>query len=172
MKEIEIKILEINPGTIEKQLKGFGAEKTFSGDVKVVFFDFEDRRLRNEKKRFRLRDFGEWVEITFKHKRRNKDAIVADEFEILVDDFKTAKKIFLGIGLIEVQKFKKHRTSLAIGDVYFEIDKVGDCPAYMEIEAPSIEQIHKWVKKLGFKKSDISKMSGREVIEYYKDCRG
>lgn len=168
MKEIEIKILEVDSKKIIKQLKAFGAKLTYDGGLEVIFYDFEDNKLRAEDKRLRLRQFDNHVELTFKHKLSSEKALIAEEHQVIVDNFKIAQEILSGLNLKKTREYKKHRTSYTLGKVFFDIDKIGDCPAYLEIEAPSVKEVYKWVKKLGFNKKDVSIMSGREVAEYYK----
>ena len=58
MKEIEVKILEINVADVQKRLKELGAQKLFDGELEWVVFDFPDGRLGKEEILVRLRRTG------------------------------------------------------------------------------------------------------------------
>ena len=68
MKEIEIKILDINPEKIRKKLLELGAEKVFDGEVHVISFDLPDERLNKAGQHLRVRKVGKQVELCLKCK--------------------------------------------------------------------------------------------------------
>lgn len=65
MKEIEIKILDINVEKIRTKLLNLGAEKTFE-DIHAVFFDSPRNKLKNQGNTLRVRKIGEKTELCFK----------------------------------------------------------------------------------------------------------
>lgn len=169
MKEIEVKILDINVAQVEKQLDELNAEKTYDGDVDVIFYDYPDGRLHAEKKRLRLRDFGSKVELTFKEKKSTEKTKIAEELEVIVSDFAAAQKLIESMGLQEVKRYTKHRTSYRLGEIAFEIDTIPGYPSFMEVEAPTEKKVFEWVEKLGFSKKEAKPWTGSKVIEYYKE---
>ena len=50
MKEIEVKILDINVGEVRKKLQNLKAEKIFYGENKMVFFDYPTEDLKKKRK--------------------------------------------------------------------------------------------------------------------------
>ncbi len=167
MKEIEVKVLEINVEKTEKKLKEIGAEKVFSGELINSYFDFPDKRLEKEEKILRLRKKGDRVILTYKKMINREKAKVMDEYEFEVQDFELLKKFFKEIGLLPIYEFKKHRTTYELNKIHFEIDKYPDIPAFLEIEAPDLKTISEMVSKLGFSPDEANSYSIKEVLEYY-----
>ena len=167
MKEIEVKILEINVGKTEKKLKEIGAEKVFSGELVDSYFDFPDKRLEKEEKILRLRNKGDRVILTYKKMINREKAKVMDEHELEVHDFQLLKTIFKELSLFPVYEFKKHRTTYELNEIHFEIDKYPGIPAFLEIEAPDLATINEMVSKLGFSPDETNSYSIKEVLEHY-----
>ena len=164
MKEIEVKILEINKTQIERKLKSLGAKKVFDGDVYAIYF-------KNKNNTIRLRKKGNKSYLTVKLKLRSKKAKVREEHEIEVSDFEITKKILELLGLKKYINQKKHRTSYKIKDTIFEIDKYSGkysrIPAFLEIEGKKVNEIYKYAKLLGFKEEQCKPWTGKDLIEYY-----
>ena len=168
MKEIEVKILNIDKNEVIKKLESLGAEKCFEGKVNASFFDFKDKRLKKENSFLRLRDKEKFSELTLKKKISKDEAKIMDETEIVVDNFANAKKILESLGLVESEiKMNKKRLSYKLGDVHFEIDSLENLPSYLEIEAPDLEKLKDAVEKLGFSMNDAKPWSMKDVKEYY-----
>ena len=171
MKEIEVKILEINVEEIEKKIKKMEAEKVFEGQVVSVYFDFSDKLLEKEGKILRLRQKGGKVILTYKELISQDEAKIMDEYELEVDNFESMKRIFEGIGLLPLYEFNKHRTTYKLNNTNFEIDKYPEIPAFLEIEAPDLDIINEIVSKLGFSKEKVNSYSIKDVLKYYGKLR-
>lgn len=174
MREIEVKILEVNGKEIEKKLLELGAKKTFDGEIDAAFFDTPDFRLKNEKSILRLRTYGSKTFLTYKKAVPNENVKVRDEYEIEVSDFETTKNILKGIGLAprDVKgATKKHRVSYQLEKTHFELDKYDDekIPLLLEIEAQDEETVYKYAAKLGFEKKDCNAWTAGEVIKHYTE---
>lgn len=65
MKEIEVKILDVNKNEVVKSLLEHGATKIFEGELKSVYLDSNDE-LKNGKKMLRIRQKGEKCLVTLK----------------------------------------------------------------------------------------------------------
>jgi adenylate cyclase class 2 len=167
MQEIEVKILEVDAAKIIAKLESLGAKKVLEGEDETSLFDFVDLRLHAEGKLLRVRKQGGITTLTFKQKISREGVKVMEEYETEVSDCEEMKKILQKIGLIELPKPSKHRISYVLGDVRFEIDTFREIPTYLEIEAPSVEEVQTWVQKLGFSKDDAKPWSAEEVFEYY-----
>jgi len=158
MKEIEVKILNINRKEIEKKLISLGAKKIFDGKIEAEFFDFENNSLQKSDIILRLRKEEEKIFLTFKKLIEKKDIKIEEELEVEVSDFEISKEILKSLGFKIWKTAQKHRTSYSLENVHFEFDNyLGDyefIPEFLEIEAKSIEEIYKFVKILGFEKSD------------------
>ncbi len=167
MKEIEVKILEIDVEEIDKKLKKIGAEKVFEGEIVSIYFDFPDRLLEKEGKILRLRQKGAKSILTYKELISQDEAKIMDEYELTIDDFELIKRIFEGIGLLPLYEFNKHRTTYKLNQTHFEIDKYPDIPAFLEIEAPDLDTINEMVSKLGFSGEEVNSYSIKDVLKYY-----
>ena len=173
MKEVEIKILEIDVEKIQKRLSALGAQKSFEGELISVAFDFLDKRLSKDEILIRLRKEGERVKLTYKKLLSTEQAKESEEIEIEVSDFNTATQFLNAIGLQAKKGYpmSKHRISYLIEDVHFEIDKLPDFPAYLEIEAANIGVIREWVEKLGLSVDSIKPWGVREVFNHYRGIK-
>jgi len=172
MKEIEVKILEIDKDKVIRKLEELGAEKEFDGKIEGHHFDFEDRKLTKEKKMVRLRKQcdivqGDTVFLTFKQKISKKIAKQSIEHEVEVKDFEAMKKILSGIGLGGYSQASKHRISYALDNVHFDIDTYKGIPTFLEIEATTVEKVEEHVKKLGFTMEQTKSWTGKDVLEHY-----
>jgi adenylate cyclase class IV len=81
------------------------------------------------------------------------------------------KKILENLGLSEIEKMKKHRTSYMLDLTRFDIDHYVEnyeyIPDFMEIEAKNIDSIHKYAKLLGFTTKDCLPWSTNDLIHHY-----
>jgi adenylate cyclase class 2 len=171
MKEIEVKILEVNRKKIEQPLVTWGAKKIFDGDIVTMFFDFKDGRIVKAKNVLRLRKEQDKVELTYKKVRVNQAAKMAEEYSVEVSTLEDMKEILENLGLVVIKSMKKHRISYKLDTARFDIDsyygKYGFIPELLEIEAENIDLIHKYAALLGFKAQDCLPWSTNELINYY-----
>lgn len=167
MREIEVKILEINRKAIEQKLRAFGAKKIFDGPVDIRMYDTPDRELKRKEIILRLRKKGTYGELTVKTDfTRTARAKTSLEHETRVD-FDATQKMLKALGYCESFRMKKHRIEYAFGKVRFEIDKISGIPWFLEIEAPSEKVLALWVKKLGYAQKDTKSWWWHEVLEHY-----
>lgn len=167
MQEIEVKILEIDEEDVIEKLEKMGAKRVFEGDVETSYFDFDNRTLLLNSKVLRLRKIGEKTELTFKQRISNEEAKVMNELEVEVDDLESMRKILEELGLTEFRLARKHRITYVLGEIHFELDTFEELPTFLEIEAPSVGEIKKFVGKLGFTMKDARSWSGMDVLRYY-----
>jgi predicted adenylyl cyclase CyaB len=172
MKEIEIKILDIDYASIVKNLISLGAKKIFDGQVQTIFFDFPDHRIKKAKDLLRLRRVGNSSFITLKKYVPDKTAKVRKEYEIEISDFSVAEEILKGLGCFPELSVKKHRESYQLNQVHFELDKHLDeynyIPWFLEIETKDKETLSAYIHKLGFTKDQCKSWSFFEVADHYK----
>jgi adenylate cyclase class 2 len=171
MKEIEVKILDININLVRKKLKKLGAKLKFKGEMAIQMYDFKDNRLFKKGVHLRLRKLGEKVELCLKGKKEKSKFKIRQETEVMVDNFDNTDSILQSLGLVKVFEFKKHRESYCKGPVKFEIDHWKSVPYFLEIEAPTEKQLEKAVKSLGYSMRDTKNWGGTEVSNYYKKCQ-
>ncbi|MGD1847149.1 MAG: class IV adenylate cyclase [Salibacteraceae bacterium] len=173
MKEVEVKILDIDREEIEKKLVALGAEKTFEGEMTAIYWDFPDKSLRANKRTFRLRQEGDTTKLTFKTRVKHQHMKVNREEEVTISDFETMQYIFRSIGLRTNLRTVKDRVSYQYKDIKFEIDdytgNFGYIPVFLEIEGENEEAVEKIVKKLGYTMNDCKPFSTNDLILHYRN---
>lgn len=167
MKEIEVKILEVDRATLEKKLRTLDAKKVFDGMLDIRYFDTPKGDLKERGVILRLRKKGVYGELTVKTNFvRTARAKTSSEHETRVDFYATMKMLE-ALGYCESFRMRKRRIEYVLGKVHFEIDKIAGIPWFLEIEAPNEKQLSSWVKKLGYKQSDAKNWWWHEVLEHY-----
>jgi predicted adenylyl cyclase CyaB len=170
MKEIEVKILEINRAKIEKTLADLKAMKVFEGEIITEFFDFGDGQIRKRRDVLRLRQIQGEVELTYKRIQINNAVKEAQEYSVKVSSMETTQSILMNLGLCVTEQMKKHRTSFEVGDVRFDIDRYGGkysyIPEFLEIEGPE-KEIKRFARALGFEDKDCLPWSTDELVNHY-----
>jgi len=171
MKEIEVKILEINRKKVEKTLTNLGAKKILDNDIQTIFFDFQDGKIIKAKDVLRLRKEDSKVELTYKKVRATQTAKEAEEYSVDVSSLEEMQKILENLGLFETENMLKHRISYKLDNVRFDLDRyLGNysfIPEFMEIEANNTDLINQYAELLGFKSKDCLPWSTYDVIKYY-----
>jgi adenylate cyclase class 2 len=171
MREIEAKILEVNRTKLEKTLLGVGAKKIFDGDIETSFFDFKDSSIIKQQNVLRLRKEEKNIELTYKKVQFTQAAKTADEYTVEVSNLETMKKILENLGLSVIDRMQKHRVSYTLEGGRFDFDcysgVYGYIPEFLEIEAESIDSMHKYAGLLGFKEKDCLPWSTTDLIRHY-----
>lgn len=167
MNEIEVKIIEIDKEEIIRKIESFGAEKVSEGEQISWFFDFPDGRIRKNRESVRMREYKGKNFITVKKAISNKEVKEEEETEVYISDVEAMKKIFLTLGLKQVNYLKGNRTRYKLKSVSFDIDEYAGIPCYMEIEAPTKKLINEWIKRLKIDADKVTPWSGRELFAHY-----
>ena len=166
MREVEVKILNISVGELEEALLALGAERVFDGDVYSLFFEGVE-----EGETLRLRRMNGTTYLTHKQPREGA-AKVKEETEVEVRDFDTAKQLLEALGYRAGAEVLKHRTSYALPDVRFEIDnhrgQLSDIPPFLEIEAPTEEEVFAWADRLGYSRHECKPWTILDIAEHYQ----
>jgi predicted adenylyl cyclase CyaB len=173
MKEIEVKVLNVDKQKIEEILSKLGAKQTFDDEIATYFFDFEDNSIVKARNVLRLRKEGKKSVLTFKKMLGKQSAKVAEEYEVEVSNLPKMERILKLLGLLLTEITQKHRTSYRLNDLRFDIDKLekkyAHIPQYLEIEAKNIKLIKKYAKILGFSAKDCLPWTTTEVINFYSN---
>ena len=173
MKEVEVKILEIDRQRVEAQLRSLEARKTLDDDVETLFFDFADNSIAKAKNLLRLRRIGNETELTFKKFVASDSAKIRVEYTVSVSDFEAANSILQSLGLVPILRMKKHRISYVMkNSVEVDIDEYtgqySHIPALVEIEGPDIPTIHSQAKLLGFESEQCKSWTTFDLIDHYR----
>ena len=166
MKEVEVKILEIDPIALEKSLVKLGAKKTFSGIVKVRYFD-KNGEIKKKKDLLRVRQFGAdidgkpgKVEVCYKtNKHKENGYKVCDEYHLAGSDFNESVGFFENLGFEITCSYEKKRTVFKYKNLEIVIDEYPQVPPFMEIEGEDTESIEQLIKDLGVAENERSSKS-------------
>ena len=175
MKEIEVKILEINLAETVRKIEEAGGTKTYEGEVLTTYYD-SGKELDRKGQVLRLRRKDGRTEITFKEKISQSEISQRDfksmnEIETTVGDYQTMDTILQAIGYKPYRKLNKRRTSYSIidirGNVHFDIDTYTGFPTFLEIEAESEVVVRDWVLRLGHTMKDAKPWTTSDVFKHY-----
>lgn len=139
--EIEVKVLEIDTAKIVAQIEAWGGVCTGNWLMRTSLYDFPDRRLLNNGGHIRIRNEGDTWHCTYKRKISDTEAKVMEELDLGISDPDTADKILRALGLERILYFEKKRLHYQKDHIVFDIDELPRIPTYLEIEAPSWEEI-------------------------------
>lgn len=175
MKEIEVKILEIDREAVEKRLIALGARKTFDDKMHAIYYDIQDNSLNKTGKALRLRKEGEKTILTLKLHVENAAAKERSEHEVEVCGFEEMRTILRGLGYTPWLEMRKQRTRYELGGIHVELDRYsgrhGHIPEFLEIEGRDIETIYRCAEALGFSRQDCRPWDVTELMEYYADSK-
>jgi len=168
MKEIEIKILNIDVEEIRNKLLDLGAEKIFDGEVHALTYDFPEEKLENNDEFLRVRTVGDKTEFCFKGKKEDSQFKTREEIQVTTSDFNETCNILERLGLKKFHDKTKIRESYKLGKVSFEIDTYPEFPTFLEIEAPTEEEVKEYVEKLGYTMEQTTNLGSYQLIEKYQ----
>lgn len=174
MRELEIRIFDIDVEEIRRKLEGLNAIKVKEENQINNIYDFKDNFLLKQKGYARIRlvedklNNREVVYMTTKKMLSQGTFKEMEENETIVEDKEAAERIFLSLGLELKHSIKKYRESYKLKDSLIEID-INDksfCPfPYIEIETKSLESLKKIVNLLGYTLNDTSSKTIYEFLE-------
>ena len=171
MKEIEVKILEVDKKRVMDRLKELGARRVFNGVIESIYFDDAKGSLRKKGIVLRLRRKGKQFELSLKKLLSQKQAKVMNEFEISLKDLKTMGQLLNQLGFRSIRYFRKHRMSFAFKENRVEIDSYSGIPPFLEIETRSLPKLKTLVERLGFLPRDAKPWSTFELFKHYRGHR-
>ena len=165
MREVEIKIKNIDKSRIIRKIEEIGAELSFRGKVVDFRFDTIDKELSRQGKALRIRQKGKYTYLNFKGKKKNEENIVnRDEIGVRVSNLKVMHKILNELGFVKIFELSKLRTEYKLSDVKFDIDEYIGLEPILEIEASSYEKVREYIKKLEIEEKDIGRVYIKEII--------
>lgn len=171
MEEIEVKFLTIDPQKMQEKLEAIGAKKVFAKTYRRRVFDYPDLRLDKDGAWLRLWDEGDKVTLSYKHRlgQKTHDGTVNDqsmeEIEVTVSDFEKAGLILERIGLKEKFYEENRRIRYVLDQIEFDLDTWPLLEPYLEIEAPSWEEIDRATKLLGLNPADRKIFSTYQIYQ-------
>jgi len=172
LREVEVKIIDIDREKVVASLSTLGATQTFDGDQVTVFFDYPGNPIATAKNLLRLRKTGDKTQLTFKKFIENESLKIRDEYEVSVSDFESMRLILESLGLSPTKRMEKHRTSYTLNSgVEVDIDKYSEeyshIPELLEIEGETVETVQLHAKLLGFRPEECRSWTTFDLIDYY-----
>lgn len=173
--EIEAKILEIDRVAVEKRLVELGAQFKFTKEYLAIYFDDDEGSLRMKGQTIRMRKEGDEIVLCRKQATLSDDpnVKVMEESEVPVHNQVVMERFLEGKGYKPVLTTRKSRTAYQLEDIEVVIDDYMDdyefIPVFMEIEAPTKEQIFDLAAKLGFEKHLLQDMNTAQLINHYRN---
>lgn len=176
MREIEVKVLNIDKDEIEKKLKDIGAVLIKDEEQTNIRFDTDDNFLKKTHNGYlRLRITRNLLQgdikntLTFKKNLSRDKFRVNEETETEISNCEETIKIIELLGYSKKRPGYKHRKSYFYDDVTYEIDtwdKETYSKPYLEIEMSSDDELEKAIELL---KLDRNQITTRSIDELRKD---
>lgn len=175
MREVEVKILEIDRETVIARLISLGARKAFDDEIHALYYDTRDSAIRQRGGVLRLRREGPRAVLAFKQDMEDQKAKVREEQEVGVSDFGGMRSILEAAGMSVWLEMRKHRTSYELDGVRFELDRYhgehANIPEFLEIEGPSVDVVHRYAGMLGYRREDCLPWDAVQLSEHYAGRR-
>jgi predicted adenylyl cyclase CyaB len=176
MREIEVKILEVDTAAVTAKLIALGARKTFDDEIHALYYDTPDSAIRARRTTLRLRKEGGRTVLAVKRDISDESAKVREEHEVGISDFATMRSMLEALGLRVWLEMRKHRVSFELSGLHFEFDRYDDAyayiPEFLEIEGPSLGVIHEYAALLGFAAADCRPWDAVDIARHYAERRG
>lgn len=142
--EIEAKFLNIDHVAMRRKLQKLGAQRAQPNRL---------TRRRNynapgERAWVRIRDEGDKITMTYKQ-LQDRTLHGTKEVNLVVDSFEQAEAFLKTLELQESAYQETRRESWVLGDVQIELDEWPWIKPFLEIEAPSAQQVRETAAKLG-----------------------
>jgi adenylate cyclase class 2 len=169
--EIEVKVLEIEPARIISKIEQLGGVQAGNWLIRTQVYDFPDRRLLSQGSYIRVRNEGSIWHWTYKRKisqsAKCMEAKTMEELDVEASDPETVHHILQALGLEVVLYFEKKRQHYKNGSVIFDVDELPTIPPFLEIEAPSLQEIHDALEKLGIPPQKALSLGPKELLAFY-----
>ncbi len=173
MKEIEVKILEINVTNLEKKLFSLNANLVFSDVLEAVYFNLPSNFPNAQNMTIRIRKEGNINVLTLKTAKEQVDNIkIREEIETEFENFENLYKILTTLGLTERLHIKKYRKIYELNNevkfmIDIHLDDLSYIPPLLEIEVKDVSLIEKYVQLLDFNMEQCCNFNVFELINYY-----
>ncbi|MCB9232563.1 MAG: class IV adenylate cyclase [Bacteroidia bacterium] len=171
MKEIEVKVLEIDRQEVEARLNALGAQKEFEAEFFAIVFDDATGGIKAAGNLLRLRREGESVTLTYKVNLGSATSKSMEEHEVTVSDFEEMRRILGAMGYREVLSHRKIRAQwrLPLGHAVIDryLDKLACIPEFLELEASSETDLNVMLEQLGFRPEQALPWNTQNLMQFY-----
>lgn len=177
MKELEVKVLNIDLEEMESKLKSVGAI-LLDKELQVnTLIDSKEKFIQNELDSYlRIREtkslLTKDVKFTLTMKKNINRKGIRENIETNIDisNREAMLDILKSLGYYVLQEGFKERTSYVLNNIRFDLDKWDDltyAEPYMEIEVNDENELEDIIKLLGISKENISTKS---IVELRKEA--
>ena len=177
MKELEIKIVNIDPDVIREKMRSIGAELVKKENQVNKIFDFEDKRLLDNRGYARIRTVVDLLNNKEHYYMTTKKLISQDKFKVMeeneieISDHVEGENIFRALGLVMYSDIARYRESYRYKNSLIEID-INDQAffpvPYIEIETGSEEELEEMVRLLGYEMKDTTSKTIFQLLEDFR----
>lgn len=176
MNELETRIVNIDVDNIRVKLKEMNAVKVKEENQINNLFDFNDRRLLNNKGYARIRIVEDLMHNTHRYYMTTKKLLsqgrykVMEENETEIINPEAGESIFKSLGLQLVQSVKKYRESYQYKNTLIEIDinEKSFCPfPYIEIETTNDDELEEVVNLLGYTLEETTSNTVYQILKEF-----
>lgn len=165
MKEVEVKVRNIDKEDIIKRVEKIGAVKIFTGRVIDYRFDTPERDLSRQGKALRIRQKGKYVFLNLKGRKKSIQNITGrDEIGVKISNFKIMHRILTELGYVKIFELSKYRTEYRFEDMNFDIDEYLGMPPILEIESDTYDKVENYMKILEIQKKNVGRVYIRELL--------
>ncbi len=174
MREFETRVIDIDVERIRKIMSEVGAKNVKRENQINDIFDFQDRKLLNQKGYARIRTVEDLINNKTVYFMTTKKMISQDKFKVMeenetiIEDGNAGKNILTSLGLELFESIKKYRESYKYKNSLIEID-INDpsfCPfPYIEIETSSEEELNEVLNLLGYTMKDTTSKTIYEILK-------
>lgn len=153
--EIEAKFLNVDHDDIRQKLESLGAKLVHQKrQMRRVMLDFPDERFRknDQHERFRIRDEGDKVTVTYKKSVEGSNYPIEHEFE--TNSFDETRQVFKSLGFIEYSYQETRREVWSYKKAFIMLDEWPWVKPFIEIEGEDEITIREVTKDLGLEWED------------------
>lgn len=166
--EIEAKFIELPSNIRERLLKAGAVCVNVERLMRRKNFDTPDRRLLKTNGWIRVRDEGGKITMSYKQ-LQDRTLTGTKEVNVTVNSFDETCHFLEAVGFASYSYQETKRESWRLGETEIEIDTWPWVPSFLEIEAPSENELWAVIDKLNLNKDDAKFGSVEIVYQYYYD---
>lgn len=172
IKEIEVKVLEIDRPSLEQKILELGGEKEFEAEFYAILFDDAAGTIQAAGNLLRLRKEADDIKLTFKENLSTGLAKIMEEHETAVADFDVMRKILASLGYREMLSLRKNRAQFSLNGQHLVFDKYFDelahIPEFLEIEAQSEAALLALMDTLGIEREQTLPWNTHDLMLHYQ----
>jgi adenylate cyclase class 2 len=181
LKELEIKIVNIDPDVIREKMRSIGAELVKKENQVNKIFDFEDKRLLDNRGYARIRTVVDLLNNKEHYYMTTKKLISQDKFKVMeeneieISDHVEGENIFRALGLVMYSDIARYRESYRYKNALIEIDindKAFFPVPYIEIETGAEQELEEIVGLLGYDMEDTTSKTIYQLLEDFRAGAG